>query len=62
MRKPFTTAALVLLSLIALMQAVRLVSGWEVVVNGLQVPLWPSGLVALVAGGLAAMAWRESRR
>ena len=62
MNKPFTTAALVLLSLIAVMQLVRAVSGWEVVINGAQIPVWPSGLVALVAGGLAAMAWRENRR
>jgi predicted tellurium resistance membrane protein TerC len=62
MNKPFTTAAIVLLSLIAVMQLVRALSGWEVVVNGAQIPLWASWFMAVVAGGLAAMAWREGRR
>ncbi len=59
--KPFTTIAIVFLSLIAIMQLTRFVRGWEVMINGVSIPLWASGLAFVVAGGLAAMLWRESR-
>ena len=61
MKKPFTTTAVVLLSLLALLQLLRLLLGWEVTVNGVHVPLWASGAAAVVAAGLAAMVWRENR-
>jgi membrane protein implicated in regulation of membrane protease activity len=59
--KPFTTIAIVFLSLIAIMQLTRFVRGWEVLINGVSIPTWASGLAFVVAGGLAAMLWRESR-
>lgn len=60
--KPFTTIAIVFLSLVAIMQLTRFVRGWEVMINGVSIPLWASGLAFIVAGGLAAMLWLESRR
>lgn len=60
--KPFTAAACVLLGVIAVLQLVRFAAGWEVTVDGHVVPVWASGVAALVAGTLAAMTWRESRR
>lgn len=59
--KPFTTLATILLSLIAILQLIRFVQGWEVVVNGATIPVWVSGLAFVIAGGLAVMLWRESR-
>lgn len=59
--KPFTSLTCLLLGLIALLQLTRVALGWEVVVNGMPIPLWASGLAAVVAGGLAALTWRESR-
>ena len=59
--KPFTTIAIALLLLIAIMQLTRVVRGWEVLINGVSIPVWVSGLAFIVAGGLAAMLWRESR-
>lgn len=59
--KPFTTITIVFLSLIAIMQLTRFVQGWEVLINGVSIPVWASGLAFIVAGGLAAMLWRESR-
>lgn len=59
--KPFTTITIVFLSLIAIMQLTRFVQGWEVLINGVSIPVWASGLAFVVAGGLAAMLWRESR-
>ena len=59
--KPFTLLAIVLLSLIAIMQLARFILGWEVSVNGVAIPAWASAVAFLVAGGLALMLWRESR-
>jgi len=59
--KPFTTIAIVFLTLIAILQLTRFVRGWEVMINGVSIPVWVSGLAFVIAGGIAAMLWRESR-
>jgi hypothetical protein len=61
MKKPFTTIAIGVFSLVALLHILRLALGWEVTFQGGVVPLWVSVLGAVVAGGLAVMLWRESR-
>ena len=61
MKKPFTTIAVVLFSLIALLQLLRVLLGWEVTVSGVHIPLWASEVAFVVATGLAAMVWRETR-
>ena len=58
--KPFTRLAVVILSLISMLQLTRFVQGWEVTINGVIVPVWLSGLAFIVLAGLAAMLWRES--
>lgn len=60
--KPFTTVACVILGLIGLLQLCRLLLGWEIVVNHMVVPLWPSGVVAVAFVAIAALAWRERAR
>jgi hypothetical protein len=60
--KPFTRIAVVALWLIALLQLLRFIAGWEVTLNGAPVPLWLSGAVAAIAAGLAVMVWRERPR
>ena len=60
--KPFTTVAVVVFALIAVLQLLRFASGWEVTVNGVAVPIWASGIAFLVAAGLAVMLWREAHR
>jgi hypothetical protein len=60
--KVFTTLAVLLLALIALVHLYRLISPFEVVVHGNVVPQWISAVGLIVAGGLAFMLWRESRR
>ncbi|HET9637946.1 MAG TPA: hypothetical protein VFP12_01940 [Allosphingosinicella sp.] len=62
MTKPFTTLAVIVLTVFALVHVYRLIAGMEVVVSGTTVPQWISGIAALVAGTLALMVWRESRR
>jgi hypothetical protein len=59
--KPFTLLAVLLLALVALMQLVRFMLAWPVVINGYPVPLWASPIASVVAGGIAAMLWRERR-
>lgn len=59
--KPFSLVAAVVLGLVALVQLLRVVLGWSVVINGLAVPLWASAVACLVVGALAVMVWREAR-
>ena len=59
--KPFTTIAVFVFMLIALMQVLRVVLGWEVTVNGLSIPPWASVIAIVVAATLAFKIWREMR-
>jgi len=61
MNKPFTVTTVVVLSLVALLQLLRLGLGWPITIDGAAIPLWASGVAAVVAAGLAAMVWRELR-
>ncbi|MGA8688552.1 MAG: hypothetical protein ACLQF1_01330 [Methyloceanibacter sp.] len=58
--KPFATATVIILALVAIVHVVRLLAGWSVSVNGIDVPMWVSVIAVVVAGGLAAGLWRES--
>jgi hypothetical protein len=62
MKKPFTMIAIVLLSLIAILQLARFILGWEVTLQGVGIPVWASGIAFVVAGGLAVMVWLEMRQ
>jgi hypothetical protein len=59
--KPFTTIAVVVFTVIALLHLLRLFTGWEIVVTGYVVPVWFSFPGLVIAGGLAVMVWREAR-
>ncbi len=61
MKKPFTTIAVGVFALMALVHILRLAFGWEVTIQGNVVPMWVSVLGVVIAGGLAVMLWRESR-
>jgi hypothetical protein len=60
--KPFSAIAALVFLLVALAQLLRLVLGWPVFVNGINIPLWASAIACLVAAGLAIMVWREARQ
>ncbi|MBS3963111.1 MAG: hypothetical protein KGZ80_01225 [Methylomonas sp.] len=60
--KPFSLIAALVLGLVALVQLLRLILGWSVVVNGFAIPLWASAVACLVAAVLAVMVLREARR
>ena len=59
--KPFTTLAIVIFTIVAVVHLLRILMGWEVIIQGAVVPMWASYLGLIVAGGLAVMVWRESR-
>jgi len=42
-------------------QMLRLVARVEVLVAGHQVPLWPSAIAAVIAGGLSVWLWKLSK-
>jgi hypothetical protein len=60
--KPFAMIVVVFLSLLALLQLARFFLGWVVTVQGVVIPVWVSGIAFVIAGSLAVMLWRESRR
>ena len=66
--KPFTTAAVAVFVLVAILHVARIMLGWHVIigdsvvaVGGTSIPMWVSYLGVVVAAGLAVMVWRESR-
>ena len=58
--KPFTTIAVAIFTLMAVVHLLRLAFGWEIVVTGYVIPVWWSAVGIVVAGGLALMVWREA--
>jgi hypothetical protein len=59
--KPFTTIAVAVFALVAVVHLLRLIAGWQVIVAGFVIPVWWSAFGLVVAGGLALMVWREAR-
>jgi hypothetical protein len=66
--KPFTTAAIVVFSLVAALHLTRIVLGWRVflgdsvvAIGGTSIPMWVSYLGVAIPAVLAVMLWRESR-
>ena len=60
--KPFTTIAIVIFSFIAIVHLIRMFFGWEVMINGIYIPLWVSGIAVVIFVELAYMLWRESQQ
>ena len=60
--KTSTTLAIVFLGLLSLLQLMRVLLGWSVIVNGVSVPIWASAVACVIAGALALALWRETHR
>lgn len=60
--KPFSTITVALLAIIACAHLLRAILGWEIVIDAFVLPIWPSVLVFLVLGWLAAGLRREAKR
>lgn len=59
--KVFTNIAIIVFSLVAILHLLRLIFGWEVIVNGITIPLWISVIGFIFSAGLAFLLWRENR-
>ena len=59
--KPATTFGAFLLALIVFGHLLRLLLGWDVIINDRAIPMWPSILVFIVFGALSVMIWREAQ-
>lgn len=59
--KPFTTFAVVVLILIAALNALPLAFGWSVRISDVEIPVWVSLLILLIATVLGFGAWPERR-
>ena len=59
--KPFTSLAIAIFTIVAIAHLLRILLGWEVIIQGTVVPMWASYLGLIIAGGLAFLLWRESR-
>jgi hypothetical protein len=59
--KPFTTIAVVVFTIKAVVHLFRVVAGWEIVVTGFAIPVWWSLPGGVIFAGLAVMLWREAR-
>jgi hypothetical protein len=59
--KTFCTLAAAIFALIALLQLIRIVMGWSIALNGVDVPFWPSWIAVVVAAALSFVGFRASR-
>lgn len=60
--KPATLLASILLGVVSVAHLLRMIFGTPLTVGEQAVPMWVSGVAFVVAGGIAVMLWRESRR
>ena len=56
--RPYTLVSGLFLTLLTCVQLVRVVLRWPVRVAGIDVPLWVSGVAAVIVGSLAIWAFR----
>lgn len=66
--KPFTTAAIVVFTVVSVLHVTRIVMGWKVIVGksvvaigGTAIPMWVSYVGAVIPAILAIMLWREAK-
>jgi hypothetical protein len=59
--KPASLLAVLVFSLVAVAHLLRLISRTEVLIGGVSIPMWVSGVGLIVAGGLAVALWREGQ-
>ena len=60
--RTFCTLAAAIFALIALLQLIRIVMGWSVTLNGVDVPFWASWIAITAAGGLSFVGFHAALR
>lgn len=59
----YARLAALLFAIIAVLQFIRAVGGWQIIVNGtVSVPVWASWIACIIAAGLAWIGFDASRR
>ena len=52
----------VFFAIVSLVQLARTVLGWPISINGIDIPVWCSGLAFMIAGAFAIWAFRSASR
>jgi hypothetical protein len=60
--KTFCTLAAAIFALIAVLQLSRIVMGWSIILNGIDVPFWASWIAVAVTGALSFVGFRAAMR
>lgn len=60
--RSFCTLAAAIFALIAVLQLIRIMMGWHVTLNGIDVPIWASWIAVIVAGALSFVGFRAAMR
>jgi hypothetical protein len=60
--KTFCTLAAAIFALIAVLQLSRIVMGWSITLNGIDVPFWASWIAVAVTGALSFVGFRAAMR
>jgi hypothetical protein len=60
--RTFSVTAGAIFALIALVHLIRIYFGWSIVIDSWSVPMWVSWIGFVVAGGLAYLGLRATRR
>ena len=58
--RTFCMLAAAIFALIAVLQLLRIVMGWPVTLNGIDVPFWVSWIAVAVAGALSLVGFRAA--
>ena len=61
MSRPRWVLAAALVSVVAVLQLVRAVAGWQVIVNGFSVPIWLSYIASVLLAIFAILLWKDLR-
>ena len=60
--KTFCTLAAAMFALIAFLQLIRIVMGWSITLNGVDVPFWASWIAVTGVGALSFVGFRAAMR
>jgi hypothetical protein len=58
--KPIANISAFLLALISVGHLLRVILAWEITINQIVIPMWPSLVIFLLFGFLGVLLWRES--
>ena len=59
--KNFALLAAVIFAIVALVHLVRVIMGWQIVIDSCTVPMWPSWIALVIAAGLSYLGFSLSR-